>query len=147
MMPLVFLDHPGGSYWKDLGQFIDRQLLRGGMISPEDVRLYKITNSVDEAVDEILGFYRVFHSMRYVRNQLVLRLKRDLSEEALSTIRGDFTDILVDGSFELAEALPEESGEPDLAHMPRLVFHFNRRSLGRLRMLIDLINGSSSEDA
>jgi hypothetical protein len=31
-------------------------------------------------------------------------------------------------------------GEPDLAHMPRLVFHFNRRSLGRLRMLIDAIN-------
>jgi len=143
MMPLVFLDHPGGSYWKDLGQFIDRQLLRGGMISPEDARLYKITSSVDEAVDEILGFYRVFHSMRYVRNQLVLRLNCDLREETLGTIRGEFSDILVDGSFELTEALTEESGEPDLTHMPRLVFHFDRRSLGRLRMLIDLINATS----
>ena len=141
MIPLVLLDHPEGSYWSDLGQFIDRQLLAGGMISPEDEHLYKITNSVDEAIDETLSFYSVYHSMRYVHDRLVFRLKETLSAEHLESIQDQFADILVDGAFEQRDALPEESGEPDLSHMPRLVFHFDRRSLGRLRMLINAING------
>ncbi|MGB7326163.1 MAG: TIGR00730 family Rossman fold protein [Rubripirellula sp.] len=141
MIPLVLVDHPGGSYWKDLGEFIRKQLLGNGMISPADVNLYKITNSVDEAMEEVLGFYRVYHSMRYVGDHVVMRLKRRLSDEHMGQIQAKFDDIIVDGSFQQRGPLPEESGEPDLADMPRLVFHFNRRSLGRLRALIDFVNG------
>ncbi len=141
MIPLVLLDHPGGSYWSDLGVFVKKQLGGNGMISPEDTRLYKITNSIDEAMNEVLGFYRVYHSMRYVNDRVVMRLKRSLSSEHLTQIQDKFADILVDGTFQQRDALPEESGEPDLANMPRLVFHFNRRSLGKLRVLIDFING------
>jgi uncharacterized protein (TIGR00730 family) len=140
MIPLVLLDHPGGSYWKDLGEFFQKQLLNNGMISPEDVRLYKITSSVEEAIEETLNFYRVYHSMRYVKDRLVFRLKEKLSDEKLASIQDKYSDILVDGTFEQRSALAEESGEPDLADMPRLVFHFNRRALGRLRMLIDCVN-------
>ncbi len=143
MTPLVLLDHPGGSYWKDLGEFIEKQLGNGGMISPEDVRLYKITNSVDEAIEETLNFYRVYHSMRYVKNRLVFRLKTPLAESKIAYIQEHYADILVDGTYEQTTALPEEVGEPDLSELPRLVFHFNRRALGRLRMLIDCINGRS----
>lgn len=141
MTPLVLLDHPGGSYWKDLGEFIEKQLRGGGMISPEDVRLYKITNSVDEAIDETLNFYRVYHSMRYINNRLVFRLKTPLADSKLAYIQEHYADILVDGTYEQTTALPEETSEPDLNGLPRLVFHFNRRALGRLRMLIDCING------
>ncbi|MEM6472354.1 MAG: TIGR00730 family Rossman fold protein [Planctomycetota bacterium] len=140
MLPLVLLDHPGGSYWSDFAKFIDKQLLAGGMISPDDVSLYKVTNDVDEAVEEVLKFYRRYHSMRYVKNQLVFRLKESLSGSKLEQIQTDFADILVKGSFEQCRALEEESGEPSLAGLPRLVFHFNRRSLSRLRLLIDSIN-------
>jgi uncharacterized protein (TIGR00730 family) len=143
MLPLVLLDHPGGSFWRDFGTFIDKQMLGGGTISPEDKRLYKITNSVDEAIEETLGFYRVYHSMRYVKDRLVFRLKKELSEEQLAEVQDRFSDILVDGEFQQGGALPEESGESDLAKMPRLVFHFDRRALGRLRMLIDYVNGRS----
>lgn len=141
MTPLVLLDHPDGSYWKDLGEFIEKQLGKGGMISKEDVRLYKITNSVDEAIEETLNFYRVYHSMRYVNNRLVFRLKAPLADSKLAYIQEHYADILVDGTYEQTTALPEEIGEPDLNGLPRLVFHFNRRALGRLRMLIDCING------
>ena len=141
MTPLVLLDHPGGSYWKDLGEFIEKQLGKGGMISPEDVRLYKITNSIDEAIEETLNFYRVYHSMRYVKNRLVFRLKAPLAESKLAYIKEHYADILVDGTFEQTNAQPEEVGESDLSELPRLAFHFNRRALGRLRMLIDCING------
>ena len=141
MMPLVLLDHPGGSYWKDLGVFIDKQLLGNGNISPADVNLYRITNSVDETVDEILSFYRVYHSLRYVKDQLVFRLKRKLTDSELDVIQTEFADILARGEFIQRDALPEEAGEPDLADMPRLVFRFDRRQLGRLRQLINRING------
>ena len=146
MMPLIFLDHPTGTYWSDLGAFIEKQLLDGQLISPEDLRLYKITNSVADAVDEVMCFYAVYHSMRYVRHQLVFRLKQSLSDEQMEEIRTEFADILVDGSFELTSALPEEKNEEDLAHLPRLVFHFNRRSAGRLRMLIDHLNNCRKPD-
>lgn len=140
MLPLVLLDNPEGSYWSDLGKFIDKQLLGGGMISSDDVALYRITNSVDVATEEILGFYRRYHSMRYVRDRLVFRLKEQLTDEKMDKIQTDFSDILVDGKFQQCKALAEEAGEPDLAGLPRLVFHFNRRSLGKLRKLINEIN-------
>lgn len=140
ILPLVLLDNPDGSYWSDFGVFIKKQLLAGGMISPEDVELYKITNSVDEAIGEILTFYHRYHSMRYVKNQLVLRLTERLPEEKMEQIETEFADIVAKGKYEQRGALPEESGEPDLADLPRLVFQFNRRSLGRLRMLINCIN-------
>ncbi|WP_145175974.1 LOG family protein [Rubripirellula lacrimiformis] len=140
MIPLVLVDHPGGSYWHDMGKFIDKQLLGNGMISPADGNLYRITNSIDEAMDTVLGFYKVYHSMRYVNDHVVMRLKRRLTDEHLERIRAEYSDILAGGTFQQRDALPEESGEPDLAEMPRLVFHFNRRSLGRMRGLIDVIN-------
>ena len=140
MVPVVFLDEPGGSYWKEFHHFLQRQLLARRLISPEDVSLYKLTDRVDEAVTEILRFFRVYHSMRYVKNQLVLRLTRPLDDARLDEINSRFADILVDGRFQLGGPLPEERDEADLAPLPRLLFHFNRRNLGRLRQLIDYIN-------
>ncbi len=140
MMPVVLLDRPGGSYWKDLGVFFDRHMMSERLISPEDVRLYRITDSVDEAVDEIIKFYRVYHSSRYVRNRLVMRLKEPLSEERLDQLNHQFADILIDGRFEQTEAFEEELEEQELVRLPRLNFHFDRRQLGRLRMLIDFVN-------
>lgn len=142
MVPVVLLDEPGGSYWKDLGVFLEKQLISGGLASPEDVSLYKITDSIDEAIEEVLKFYRVYHSLRYVREKLVFRIKKKLSDDRLAELSKRFADILVEGTYEQTTALPEESGEPEVADLPRLVFQFNRRNLGRLRMLIDFINES-----
>jgi uncharacterized protein (TIGR00730 family) len=137
--PVVFLDQPGGHYWRELHEFIARNLLGNHMISPEDLRLYKVTDRVEEAVHEVLHFYSVYHSMRYVRDTLVFRLNRRPSDELLAEINRDFAEILVDGRFELTGPLPEDN-EPGLAHLPRFTFHFNRRNLGRLRELIDCLN-------
>jgi uncharacterized protein (TIGR00730 family) len=140
MLPVVLLDAPGGSYYRELSRFIDKELLQGGMISGEDTRLYKVTDSIDEAVEEILGFYRVFHSMRYVGNKLVMRLAQPLSDQVLDELNVRFADILVEGSFTQSNALDDEKDESELSELPRLIGHFDRRSLGRLRMMIDFIN-------
>ena len=84
MVPVVFLDEPGGDYWTGFQQFIRRQLLDRGMIDADDLGLYRITDRVDEAVEEILGFFRVYHSMRYVRGKLVLRLHQAPDERLLA---------------------------------------------------------------
>ncbi len=140
MVPVVLLDASGGSFWTDLQRFIERQLLANRMISEEDLSLYRITDDFQVAVDEILNFYRVYHSMRYVKEQLVLRLQRELPPALLSTVNQHFADILMSGEFVQSSALMEERDEPELKQLPRLVFTFNRRNLGRLRQLIDLIN-------
>ncbi|HUY89708.1 MAG TPA: LOG family protein [Pirellulales bacterium] len=143
MVPVVFLDQPGGSFWRDWDEFVRRRLLGGRLISPEDLSLYKLTDRVDVAVAETLQFYRVYHSMRYVRNKLVLRLQTAPSEQLLAEINAQFADILTEGQFQVGGPLPEED-EPELAHLSRLIFRFNRRNLGRLRQLIDCLNAGGA---
>jgi uncharacterized protein (TIGR00730 family) len=140
IVPVVLLDEPGGDYWPMFQQFVKKNLLDRRMIDPDDLSLYRLTDRVEEAVDEILGFFRVYHSMRYVRQNLVFRLSEPISEALLEEINSRFADLLVDGRFTLGGPLPEEKDEPDLAALPRLIFHFHRRNLGRLRQLIDCLN-------
>jgi len=147
MMPVVLLDEPGGDYWSELERFFEKRLVARGLISPEDLSLYKRTERVEEAVGEIMRFYRVYQSMRHVRGQLVFRLSERLGGHRLEEVNRRFADLLAGGRFELRGPLPEERDEPDLAHLPRLVFAFNHRSPGRLRQLIDWLNaGDGSLD-
>jgi uncharacterized protein (TIGR00730 family) len=143
MVPVVFLDAPGQRFWHDFQQFVEKRLLGDRMISPDDLALYKLTDNVETAVGEILQFFKVYHSMRYAKNKLVLRLQKPVSEELLGGINEKFTDILSRGQFTAGGPLAEEKDEPELAGYSRLVFHFNRRSLGRLRQLIDALNRGS----
>ena len=140
MVPVVFLDEPGGQFWHDFHEFVKRRLLNHRMISPEDLSLYKLTDNTADAVREILDFYRTYHSMRYVRNKLVLRLQTAPNEEQLAHLRANFREILTDGDFHVSGPLAEERQETALAGLARLSFRFNRRSLGRLRQLIDYLN-------
>jgi uncharacterized protein (TIGR00730 family) len=144
LFPIVMVDEPGGSYWKRWDALIREVLLTRKLISPDDLSLYKVTDSVDAAVAEVLDFYRVFHSMRYVGRDLVFRLQHALSDAMLARIRGEFKDILSSGTFEPTPAAPEEANDPHVSALPRLRFHFDRRSLGRLRVLINTINGDSA---
>jgi uncharacterized protein (TIGR00730 family) len=140
MMPIVMLDVPGGGYWEAWAEYQRRHLCGAGMISPEDESLFRITHSIDEAAGEITNFYRVYHSERYVRGQLVLRLQRALEDTLFQRICREFADILTGGQFRRGAAHRDEANEPHLAHLPRLIFPFDRKSFGRLRLLIDLIN-------
>ncbi len=140
MFPIVCVDHAGDGYWKGWDQFVRAQMLDRRMISPADLSLYKVTDSVEEAVAEIRDFYRVYHSMRYVRGDLVLRLQRAPAAVLLERIRSEFKDILAGGTFELTHADPVEANEAHIQGLPRLRFRFDRRSLGRLRQLINLLN-------
>jgi uncharacterized protein (TIGR00730 family) len=139
-MPVVFVDRPGGDYWKTWQDYVDRQLLGRGLISNEDLHLYKITDDVDEAIEEVRHFYSNFHSIRYARDELVIRLHRRPTDEQVSQIDQQFADIKTGGRFRISEALGVERDEESIRHLHRLLFKFNKRDHGRLRMLIDHLN-------
>ena len=114
-------------------------LLARELISPEDVRLFQITDDATEAVREIVGFYRLYHSSRYVGERLVLRLRRRPSPAVTRQLEDRFSDILVSGRFVLRGALAAEKGD-STESLPRIVFRANRTNTGRLRELIDFLN-------
>ena len=97
---------------------------------------------MEDAVAEVVNFHRVYHSMRYVRGDLVLRLHRALPENVLDAIREQFADIVVGGTYTQTGMLPQEANEPELAHLTRLRFRFDRHGMGRLRQLIDYVNAN-----
>ncbi|HQY87406.1 MAG TPA: TIGR00730 family Rossman fold protein [Tepidisphaeraceae bacterium] len=140
IMPIVMVDKKGGKFWTRWQEYVEEQLLGRKLISATDRNLYMITEDVDAAVDEVVKFYRNYHSMRYVKNQAVIRLKVAPNAQALSEIEKRFADIKVSGTFTVSSALKAEADETAIAHLPRLVFDFNRKDLGRLRELIDFLN-------
>ncbi|MBV9865220.1 MAG: LOG family protein [Abitibacteriaceae bacterium] len=139
-MPIVMLEHPGGDYWRTWEEQTKNHLLAHGFIGPDDLRLYKITDSVAEAMHEISHFYSNFHSVRYIGKNLALRLQHPPTVAQLQDITAHFSDIIVEGEFQVSGPLPAEHDEPVLAHLSRLVFAFNKRNFARLRRLIDYLN-------
>lgn len=142
LMPIVLVDEPGGTYWKDWQTFIVKNMEKQGLVSPADHALYKITENVDEAYEEIMNFYCVYNSMRYIKDKLYIRMHFPPCPELLDELNENFKDIVVSGKIEPIEAHAQEADEEHLMHLPRLAFNFNRRDIGRLRQLIDCINDS-----
>ena len=141
LMPLVLVDRPGGTYWKTWDKNIREHLLRDKLISPEDLNLYQITDSADEAVKIITRFYRNFQSTRFVKDLLVVRLKHLPSPSALAALNEDFADIINGAPVKIIQPTPEEVEDSDQLELPRIAFGFNRHDYGRLRQFIDAVNG------
>jgi uncharacterized protein (TIGR00730 family) len=143
-VPIVVLDLPNDPFWGDLDSFIKKTLLPRKLVSEQDLALYRICSSVDEAVSEIDNFYSVYNSMRFVGKRLVLRLNRDISDDHLSSLNDHFRDICLNSTIERITATKAEIDDKDLLDNPRLAFQFARRDFGRLRQLIDAVNAIDS---
>jgi len=140
IMPLVLMDRPGGTYWKTWDKNVKEHLLRGQLISPDDLHLYQITDNADQAVKWISRFYRNFHSTRWVKDSLVIRLHYAPSQSAVDALNEDFADIVTGDKIHVTPPLKEEVDDKDVPDLPRIAFGFDRRQYGRLRQLIDVLN-------
>jgi len=140
IMPLVLMDREGGAYWRTWDKHIREHLLRNQFISPDDLHLYHVTDSTDEAVRLITRFYRNYHSMRFVHELLVIRLKHPPSQFAIDGLNEDFKDLISGEKIHIIEPTPEEREDNQYLELPRIAFGFNRRDYGRLRQLIDVLN-------
>jgi uncharacterized protein (TIGR00730 family) len=138
--PVVFLELPGGTYWRAWDEFLTQEVEPRRLISASDRVLYRVAEGVEEAAEEIMGFYRNYHSLRWVDDTLVLRLESRPTPGEVAVLSEEFADI-VDGPIEILDAaLPAERNSDDFPWMPRLALRFDRMSYARLRRLIDAVN-------
>ncbi len=140
-LPLIFIDEPEGTYWERLCSFLENELSRHGYISHDDFRLIERVTRTEDAVARIRHFYSRYHSLRYVGDQLVIRMSTRLDQEQVDTLKKELAGILIPGGdISLAGPFDDELNQPELTHLPRLVVDFNKRDFGRLRQLVDAIN-------
>jgi len=140
--PVVLVDIPDGGYWTAWERFVTDHVMARGLVSETDRSLYLITDDVACAREEILGFYRNFHSTRFVGPRLVLRLKAPPTDDEVTGLEREFADIATDGHIRRTDALSAERN--DHPELPRLVLRFDQAQHGRLRLLIDAINALAS---
>jgi uncharacterized protein (TIGR00730 family) len=136
--PVVMIETPGGTYWHSWLRFVQEEAIDAGWVSPDDRALFKVTNTMEEASDEVLGFYRNYHSCRWVGDLLVLRVQVQPSRAELADLNRRFADAVVRGSIRTVDAFPPERN--DHPELPRLALRFDRFHFARLRQLIDAIN-------
>ncbi len=142
--PIVLLDAPGGTFWAGLQRFVDDHLLPSGVISPGDFDRVLVTDSVEAAVDEITGFYRNYHSLRWVGKRLVLRLKAEPTDAEVDELNERFAGLAAEGRIEHRGALTVEREDDDEVDLPRLVLRLNQFRVGELYRLIRAVNALES---
>ena len=142
--PLVLLDVQGLGYWDGWQRFVDEQLISAGLVSPGDSNLYLITDDVDEAVEAVRGFWRNYHSLRWVGGQLVIRLQAAPTPQEIGQLNEQFADLCTEGAMTATEPLPAEVSDRDELDRPRLVMRFDVRKGGRFRGLIEALNNLPS---
>ncbi|MCP4873259.1 MAG: TIGR00730 family Rossman fold protein [Proteobacteria bacterium] len=138
--PIVMVEPPGSTYWKDWDAYVKTSLLDRGLISEKDLNLYTIVETSEEAIAHVTHFYRNFHSIRYIDGRLVIRVKVEPSKFLVDALNDRFKDVLKSGEIERCEVHPYEADEPDVSELHRLRLHFDQKNLGRLRQMIDLLN-------
>src|SRR4051794_28034144 len=138
--PIVLLEIPGGTYWQAWERFLLDEVAERGLISPDDDRLYCITDDVAAATNEIRGFYRNYHSRRFVGSRLVVRLRAAPTPDELAGLNDQFSDIITRGRIEVTDPLPAEVDDNDELALPRIAMRFDRVRHGRFREMINALN-------
>jgi hypothetical protein len=138
------MDLPDGTYWTRWQEFLRDNVMSRGYITEREMTFFRICTSAEAAVKEITKFYRNFHSYRFVKKDLVIRLNHAPTAELIDRLNRDFADIVTGGKVRQSAPLPAEADDPDKLHLHRLVMRFNREDYARLRQMIDMINEEGS---
>lgn len=140
-VPIVFLETPGDNYWQAVGELMRDQLVARRLIEPSDLALFEICSGPAETVAVIERFYRVYDSLRFVGDWLVLRLKRDLTDAELTDVNERFGFLCVRGGIERTAPMRDEVTDDDALALPRVRMRFDKRHWSDLHRLIDALNG------
>ncbi len=138
--PIILVDSPDSEYWKRLLDFVTGELSEGGFISSKDLSLLIRVNSIEQAADEILQFYRVYHSIRYVGDKTIIRLNKALSSEDIYKLNKKYSSILRSGEIEPIDSLPAEKKNEEYLDLPRLVMDFDRHNFGEFHEMLRFLN-------
>jgi uncharacterized protein (TIGR00730 family) len=139
-VPIVFMEVPGDPFWTPLMDTMEPLLRRHGLISDNDHTLYRIADSIEEAVDEIVGFYSNYHSIRFVNDVMYVRMQREISPSDFAVIASDFAHLTTDGFIEQTSPSAIETRESDHLHLARVSMRYAGKGFASLRPVIDAIN-------
>ena len=139
-VPIVLLDLPGDRFWHSIDDLIRNQLLVRGLVSSEDLALYRVRDSISDATSEIQGFYRNYHSIRFIGKHLIMRLNHEPTPQILEALHEKFGHLCRSGGFEVVQPHSVERSENDHVDKHRLRFDPNRSDAGGLRELINFLN-------
>ena len=139
-VPIVLLDTPGDPYWEKFHDFVGHQLVERGLVSPADTELYLVTDDCQEAIDEVLGFYRNYDSLRYIGQLAVMRMKHAPTDEQLAELNERFGPLCAGGGITRATPFEPERRENDKLDLPRIAYTLAGHSSGVQRELIDTVN-------
>jgi len=144
--PIVMLETDGTGYWQTFNEFVRKDLLGNGLIAEPDLSIYKVTNDLEEAAHEICHFYANYQSQRYVDGRLILRVNKAPDEAQTEDLNERFSDIVASGSIEVIDPTEAEIADGDAVELQRVALRFNRRSYGRLRQMVDVLNNYVETD-
>ena len=137
--PIVMLEAPGTGYWQEFDKHIRANIIDHGYADEADAGLYQITKDPVEAVRHIQEFYRVYHSQRWVGDNLILRLALAPDEAVRRQLSEEFADILREPVRAVGPS-PAEVRDDDVPDLPRISVAFDRIHFGRLRQFISRLN-------
>lgn len=139
-VPIVLLDTPDDPYWEAVDAFIREHLVARSMVDPNDVSLYRIRHDAEGVAEEIESFYANYHSIRFVGDRLIIRLRDLPSPSRLDELRREFADLSRGGFIEAVEPTAAEITDADQLSLARLAVDYDTRHAAGLRLLIDRLN-------
>jgi hypothetical protein len=139
-VPIVMLEVAGDPFWTPLMEVMEPLLIQHGLISSSDTSLYKITDSVHEAVQEITSFYKNYHSIRFVENKMYIRVQRAISDSDFVDLVNTYGYLSSDGILKQSGPSEIEAKENDMPSLTRISLEYNAKGFADLRPLIDAIN-------
>ena len=145
IVPMIMLDRPNGYYWETWRRFIVNDLLDHGLVSLTDFHFFHITHDPEVAVRVITQFYRNFHSYRWVREKMVVRIQNPLTPQAIQDLNARFDTLLASDRIVQTTPLPEERDESQLSHLHRIVLIPHKKDFGSIRLFIDAINNAETQ--
>jgi len=139
-LPIVLMERAGSVYWEQWREYLTDHLLARGLVGKHDMTLFRICHTVQEGVDEITGFFRVFHSAMQTRDGVTIWLWRPLEPPEIERLNDEFADILGTGRITQVYRPPHQVSEREIEALSCIEVPMNHRHQGRLRQLIDAIN-------
>lgn len=138
-VPIVLLDEPSDPYWEAIDGLM-QQLVRRGLVSADETSLYTITDSCDEACRIIDEFYANYDSIRFVGNDLVIRMRQAPNDEQLAALNEQFAHLVERGEITRTEPSRIEVREDDHLDLQRITFVFTKHGYGDVIKMIGVLN-------
>ena len=141
-VPIVLLDTPErpvlGAHRRDDPRAARRPRARLAVPTPACTSSPTRTEAAGAEIDR---FYANYHSIRYVGDFLIVRLRHPVTDEQLAELNERFGHLVARGRIERTGPLDIERRHDDHVELPRIRFAFRRHRSGDLRALIDALNG------